>query len=67
MIKRVVISMCLPVSVDLDVEVNSEKDDFDIKDASLSMIQSFTTTNVNENLDDDAWHQIMDELGLKGC
>ena len=55
----ITVNLNLPVNIDLVVEENDEGDDFEVKDAQLAMVQGIGVADVNENIDDDTFEEIM--------
>ena len=58
----ITVNLNLPVNIDLVVEENDEGDDFEVKDAQLAMVQGIGVADVNENIDDDTFEEIMRKI-----
>ena len=63
--KTVTITMNLPINLELTVEEIENGTDFDVKDVEIMDIQSVTVSDVNENIDDEEFNEIMRQLESK--
>lgn len=60
--KKVNVTMNLPVNVELMVEPIADNEDFDVKSVRVMTIQGITVSDVNENLDSNTADEIVRQL-----
>ena len=61
---KITIEICLPMPIDLDIELEEDGEDFDIKHTTLNMMASVTKSEIYDHMTDED-HEYILQKALK--